>query len=91
MRRGFDMMRARIPQAKALPEPTLSYGYAGNAAFVPPFDIQKGDPASARMLSFAQEVPYPGKLAIKGKMANVEAETEWLGPACRRCAASMSG
>ncbi len=77
MRRGFDMMRARIPQAKALPEPTLSYGYAGNAAFVPPFDIQKGDPASARILSFTQEVPYPGKLAIKGKMANVEAEVEW--------------
>ena len=77
MRRGFDMMRARIPQAKALPEPTLSYGYAGNAAFVPPFDIQKGDPASARMLSFTQDVPYPGKLAIKGKMANVEAEAEW--------------
>ena len=77
MRRGFDMMRARIPQAKALPEPMLSYGYAGNAAFVPPFDIQKGDPASARMLSFTQEVPYPGKLTIKGKMANVEAEAEW--------------
>ena len=77
MRRGFDMMRARVPQAKALPEPMLSYGYAGNAAFVPPFDIQKGDPASARMLSFTQEVPYPGKLTIKGKMANVEAEAEW--------------
>jgi outer membrane protein, heavy metal efflux system len=77
MRRGFDMMRARVPQAKALPEPMLSYGYAGNAAFVPPFDIQKGDPASARMLTFTQEVPYPGKLTIKGKMANVEAEAEW--------------
>ncbi len=77
MRRNFDMMRARVPQAKALPEPMLSYGYTGNAAFVPPFDIQKGDPSSARMLSFTQEVPYPGKLAIKGKMANVEAEAEW--------------
>jgi cobalt-zinc-cadmium efflux system outer membrane protein len=77
MRRGFDMMRARVPQAKALPEPMLSYGYAGNAAFVPPFDIQKGDPASARILSLTQEVPYPGKLTIKGKMANVEAEAEW--------------
>ncbi len=77
MRRGFDMMRARAPQAKALPEPMLSYGYAGNAAFIPPFDIQKGDPSSARMLSFTQEVPYPGKLTIKGKMANVEAEAEW--------------
>lgn len=77
MRRRFDMMRARIPQAKALPDPTLSYGYAGNAAPLPPFDIQKGDPSSARMLGFTQEIPYPGKLALKGKMANVAAEAEY--------------
>jgi outer membrane protein, heavy metal efflux system len=76
MRRNFDMVRARIPQAKALPAPMLSYGYAGNAP-LPPFDIQKGDPASARTFSFTQEFPYPGKLAIKGKMANVAAEAEW--------------
>lgn len=76
MQRGFDMMRARVPQAKALPEPMLSYGYAGNAP-LPPFDIQKGDPTSARTLSVTQELPFPGKLAIKGKMANVAAEAEW--------------
>ncbi|MBS1806645.1 MAG: TolC family protein [Acidobacteria bacterium] len=77
MRRNFDMMRARVPQAKALPEPMLSYGYNGNAIPLPPFDIQKGDPASARTISVTQEIPYPGKLAIKGKMANVAAESEW--------------
>ncbi|MCW5968666.1 MAG: TolC family protein [Blastocatellales bacterium] len=77
MRRRFDMMRARVPQAKALPDPMLSYGYAGNAAPLPPFDIQKGDPASARMIGFTQEIPYPGKLALKGKMANVAAEAEY--------------
>jgi outer membrane protein TolC len=74
MRRRFDMMRARLPQAKALPDPVLSYGYAGNAVPLPPFDIQKGDPSSARMLSLTQEIPYPGKLALKGRMANVAAE-----------------
>ncbi|HEX4949890.1 MAG TPA: TolC family protein [Blastocatellia bacterium] len=77
MRRNFDMMRARVPQAKALPEPTLNLGYTGNAIPLPPFDIQKGDPASARVVSVTQEIPYPGKLAIKGKMANVAAEAEW--------------
>ena len=77
MRRNFDMMPARVPQAKALPEPMLSYGYTGNAIPLPPFDIQKGDPSSARMVSLTQEIPYPGKLAIKGKMANVAAESEW--------------
>jgi outer membrane protein TolC len=77
MRRNFDMMRARIPQAKALPEPMLSYGYMGNAVPFPPFDVQKGDPSSGRALSFSQEIPFPGKLATKGKMANVAAEAEW--------------
>jgi len=77
MRRNFDMMRARVPQAKALPEPMLSYGYMGNAVPLPPFDIQKGDPSSGRALGFSQEIPFPGKLATKGKMANVAAEAEW--------------
>ena len=77
MQRNFDMMRARVPQAKALPEPMLSYGYMGNAIPLPPFDIQKGDPSSGRSLSFSQEIPFPGKLATKGKMANVAAESEW--------------
>jgi outer membrane protein TolC len=77
MRRNFDMMRARVPQAKALPDPMLSYGYMGNATPIPPFDVQKGDPSSGRALSFSQEIPFPGKLAIKGRMANMEAEAEW--------------
>lgn len=77
MQRSFDMMRARVPQAKALPEPMLSYGYMGNAVPLPPFDIQKGDPSSGRAFSVSQEIPYPGKLATKGRMANVAAEAEW--------------
>jgi outer membrane protein TolC len=77
MRRNFDMMRARVPQAKALPEPMLSYGYMGNAVPLPPFDVQKGDPSSGRALGLSQEIPFPGKLATKGKMANVAAEAEW--------------
>ena len=76
MQRNFDMVRARIPQAKALPDPMLSYGYTGNWP-IPPFDIQKGDPSSARTLSFTQELPFPGKLALKSKMATTNSEGEW--------------
>ena len=76
MARSFDAMRERIPQAKALPEPMLEYGYVGNINPIPPFDIQKGDPSSARMLSFKQELPFPGKLSLKSKMAAVESEAE---------------
>jgi outer membrane protein, heavy metal efflux system len=49
----------------------------GNAVPIPPFDIQKGDPSSGRVISFTQEIPFPGKLALKGRMANVGAEAEW--------------
>ncbi len=77
MQRSFDAMRARVPQAKALPEPMLNVGYMGNAVPLPPFDVQKGDPASGRIFSVTQEVPYPGKLSLKGRMANVESEAEW--------------
>ncbi len=76
MQRNFDMVRARIPQASALPEPMLSYGYTGNWPF-PPFDIQKGDPSSARTLSITQELPFPGKLSLRSKMAAVSSEAEW--------------
>lgn len=77
MERSFDAMRERIPQAKALPEPMLEYGYAGNINPIPPFEIQKGDPSSARMLTFKQELPYPGKLSLKSKMAAMDSEAEW--------------
>src|SRR5262245_59632667 len=77
MRRNFDMMRSRVPQAKALPEPMLSYSHMGNPVPFPPFDVQDGDPSSGRALSFSQEIPFPGKLATKGKMANAAAEAEW--------------
>jgi outer membrane protein, heavy metal efflux system len=77
MERSIDMMRARIPQAKALPEPMLSVGYMGNITPIPPFDIQKDDPSSGRSLSLNQEIPLWGKRALKGKMAAMDADAEW--------------
>ena len=74
MQRRFDMMRARIPQAKALDEPTLSVGYMGNIA---PFTLQKGDPSSGRSISITQDLPYPGKRSLKGKIAGTDADAEW--------------
>jgi cobalt-zinc-cadmium efflux system outer membrane protein len=77
MERSIDMMRARIPQARALPEPMLSVGYMGNIVPIPPFDIQKDDPSSGRSLSLSQEIPLWGKRALKGKIASMDAESEW--------------
>ena len=77
MQRSFDMMRARVPQAKALPDPVLEIGYAGNITPVPPFDVQKGDPSSGRMIGVSQELPFPGKRSLRGKVAGMNAEAEW--------------
>lgn len=74
MQRRFDMMRARIPQAKALDEPVLSIGYMGNIA---PFYVQRDDPSSGRTISITQDLPFPGKRALKGKVAGSDAEAEW--------------
>jgi outer membrane protein TolC len=74
MQRRFDMMRARIPQAKALDEPMLSVGYMGN---ITPFQVQKGDPSSGRTISISQDLPYPGKRSLRGKVASTNADAEW--------------
>ena len=74
MQRRFDMMRARVPQVKALDDPMLSVGYMGNIA---PFYVQRDDPSSGRSISITQDLTFPGKRALKGKVASSEADAEW--------------
>lgn len=74
MQRRYDMMRARIPQAKALDHPELSVGYMGNIA---PFYVQRDDPSSGRSISITQDLPFPGKRSLKGKVAGSDADAEW--------------
>jgi outer membrane protein TolC len=38
--------------------------------------LQRGDPSSARVLRFSQEVPFPGKLSLQGQIASAEADAE---------------
>jgi len=80
--RMVDAKRARVAQARALPDPQLSIGYMGDPA---PFDVQVGDPSSYRTIGVMQEIPYPGKLALRGRIAAKEAEAEtWNTEAVRR-------
>lgn len=72
--RRVNALRARIPQAKTLPDPKLSVGWMGN---ITPFDVQEGDPSSYRSISAMQEIPYPGKLKLRGQIADREAEAAW--------------
>jgi outer membrane protein TolC len=66
-----EAQRRRVPQAKALPDPTLAIGWMGN---IQPFSVQTGDPSSYRSVSAMQMLPFPGKLRLKGEIAGKEAD-----------------
>ena len=71
----FQAQQARAPQARSLPDPMVSGGWMGN---VTPFSVQYGDPSSYRGISVSQDFPYPGKLALRGKVADRQAEAgQW--------------
>lgn len=64
-------LERRVPQVKSLPDPMLSVGWEGNLA---PFSLQKADPSSYRGLTVSEQIPYPGKLKLRGQIAGKEAE-----------------
>lgn len=67
----FQAQQARTPQARSLPDPMVAGGWMGN---ITPFKVMDGDPSSYRGLTVSQEFPYPGKLALRGKIADRQAE-----------------
>ena len=75
-RHAIEAKRARIPQVRAWPDPTVSLGYGGN--LLPPFTVMNGDPSSARQFMAEQEIPYPGKTRLRGEIATREADAEAL-------------
>ena len=80
--RQVEALRHRVPQAKTLPDPNVSVGWAGN---ITPFSVQKGDPSSNRAITASQTLPYPGKLKLRGEIADREAEAAyWDYEAARR-------
>jgi outer membrane protein, heavy metal efflux system len=77
-----ESKRARIPQAKALPDPTVTVGWMGN---IRPFSVQHLDPSSYRGISATQDLPYPGKRALRGQIAEKDVAAEqWNLEAARR-------
>lgn len=75
-------LRRRVSQAKTLPDPTVSVGWAGN---ITPFSVQEDDPSSYRGVGASQSFPYPGKLKLRGEIADREAEAaRWDYEAVRR-------
>jgi cobalt-zinc-cadmium efflux system outer membrane protein len=88
-RRMVEAKRARIPQAGAWADPTVSLSYGGNA--LPPFTVMRGDPSSNRQVMAEQMIPYPGKTHLRTEIAAREADAETLAyeGAARRVAAEV--
>ena len=74
-RSTVNAARARIPQARAWPDPKLSLSYAGS---VLPFTVMRGDPSSQRQIMAEQEIPYPGKTKLRSQIATQQASAEEL-------------
>jgi outer membrane protein TolC len=75
-------LRAKVPQAGSLPDPTLSIAWAGN---IQPFSVQRGDPSSYRGVSAAQMLPLFGKRGLRRDIAGKEADaSQWDEEAVRR-------
>jgi cobalt-zinc-cadmium efflux system outer membrane protein len=68
----INALQRRVPQVKALPDPMVSVGWAGNLV---PFSLQHADPSSNRGLTVSEQFPYPGKLKLRGEIASKEAES----------------
>ncbi|MGD0225379.1 MAG: TolC family protein [Terriglobia bacterium] len=75
-RRIVEAKRARIPQAGAWPDPTVSLSYGGNA--LPPFTVMRADPSSNRQVMAEQMIPYPGKTRLRTQIATRDADAETL-------------
>lgn len=74
--------KARIVSETTLPDPVLSFQNMGD--LIPP-SLQEGDPSSGRFYGIEQEIPFPGKLGLKGKIAAAEtAAEEWNAEEVRR-------
>ncbi len=65
-RQRWEAAKAVVPQVQTLPDPTLQVGYQ-RMPMVPPV-------VEGAMYGFGQEIPFPGKLSLKGEVAQREAE-----------------
>ena len=72
-RRELDMSLARIRPAGAPQDPVVSAGYMSGFAR-PPFFPGASTPNAFRQFSITQELPYPGKLPVRSRIAASAAE-----------------
>jgi outer membrane protein TolC len=72
---GWRASKTRIPQEKALPDPVLGLNLMNLPVNSFAFDQQ---PMTGKQISLMQPFPFPGKLDLKGKIAESESEITHL-------------
>lgn len=65
-RQRWEASKAVVPQVQTLPDPRLQLGYQ-RMPMVPPV-------VEGAIYGFGQDIPFPGKLGLKGEVAQREAE-----------------
>ena len=74
-RHGVDVMQSRISPARTLPDPEVAFGQMNEGNIIPFTNLGNFD-FSEIYLGFTQTFPFPGKLGLRGKVADMEAKVE---------------
>jgi outer membrane protein, heavy metal efflux system len=74
-RKRYEAALTRPAQESALPDPRITAGWISNGWPYPGAGLGS-EPTSNIGLQFAQEIPFPGKRALKGGIAQKEADSE---------------
>lgn len=72
----YEASRQRPTQESSLPDPILGVGYASTGSPIPGRGLGVEPQANVGAM-FTQEVPFPGKLKLKGQVAERESEAEF--------------
>lgn len=72
----YEAARQRPTQQSSLPDPMVSLGYSSVGNPLPGAGLGREPQANAGVM-VSQEVPFPGKLKLKGEMASKEAQAEF--------------
>jgi cobalt-zinc-cadmium efflux system outer membrane protein len=74
--KGYEAARQRPAQESSLPDPMLSFGYASVGNPLPGSGLGTQPMANAGVM-YSQEIPFPGKLKLRGEIAAKEADAEF--------------
>ncbi len=72
----YEAALQRPAQERSLPDPRLSMGYASNGGPLPGQGLGTAPTANIGVM-LSQEIPYPGKLRLRGEIAATEASAEY--------------